>query len=107
MPNPVKSFGYTKYHSWSGPRPTKSPINSEIQLPEDLHLIEKTIQEILKDYTETILEIRKMPTFHEVINKPIIYKFFIDFTNNRKKTKRAVVLRRRPLPSILKYRDHW
>ena len=34
---------------------------------------------------------------------PIIYKFFNDFTNHRKKTNRVVVFSCRPLPNILKY----
>ena len=41
-----------------------------------------------------------------VINNPIIFKFFEDFTNHRKKTNRAVVFSCRPFPNILKYRDH-
>ena len=43
-------------------------------------------------------------TFLLVINNPIIYKFFKDFTNHRKKTNRAVVLCCRPFPNFLKYR---
>ena len=38
----------------------------------------------------------------EVINKPIIYKFFKDFTNHIKKTNRAVVFSSKPFPNILK-----
>ena len=41
-----------------------------------------------------------------MINNPIIYKIFKDFTNHRKKTNRAVVFSCRPFPNILKYRDH-
>ena len=41
-----------------------------------------------------------------MINKPIICKFFKDFTNHKKKTNRSVVLRGRPFPKILKYWDH-
>ena len=33
-----------------------------------------------------------MMTFLLVINNPIVYKFFKDFTNHRKKINRAVVL---------------
>ena len=40
-----------------------------------------------------------------MINNPIIYKFFKDFANNRKKTNRVVVFSCRPFPNILKYRD--
>ena len=39
-----------------------------------------------------------------MINNPILYKFFKDFTNHRKKTDRAVVFSSRPFPKILKYR---
>ena len=38
------------------------------------------------------------------MNNPIIYKFFKDFTNHRKKTNRAVVFSSRPFPNI-KYRN--
>ena len=47
--------------------------------------------------------------YNEVINtfiNPMIYKFFKDFTNHRKKTNRAVVFSCRPSLNILKYRDH-
>ena len=36
--------------------------------------------------SEIILEIRKKAWILKVINKPIIYKLFIDFTNHKKKT---------------------
>ena len=36
----------------------------------------------------------------------IIYNFFRDVTNHRKKTNRAVVFSSRPLTNILKYRNH-
>ena len=38
-----------------------------------------------------MLEIRKEATFLYVINNPIIYKFFKDFTNHKKNSDRAVV----------------
>ena len=41
-----------------------------------------------------------------MINNLIIYKFFKDFTNHRKKTNRVVVLSSRPFMNILKYRDY-
>ena len=44
--------------------------------------------------------------FLAVINNPNIYKFLKDFTDHRKKTNRAVVLSRRPVLNILKYRVH-
>ena len=42
---------------------------------------------------KTILEIRKTTIFLWVTNNSIIYKFFKDFTNQTKKTNRAVVFR--------------
>ena len=42
-----------------------------------------------------------------MINNPIIYKFFKDFTNHRKKTNRAVVFSCRPFPNVLKYKDQF
>ena len=36
-----------------------------------------------------------------MINNPIIYKFFKDFTNNRKKTYRVLVFSSRPFPTFL------
>ena len=52
------------------------------------------------------MKIRKKATFLKVINNPIIYIFFKDFTNHRKKTNRALVFSFRPFPNILKYEDH-
>ena len=52
------------------------------------------------------MEIRKKPTFLWVINNSIIYKFFKDFTNDRKTTNRAVVFSSRPFSNILKHKDH-
>ena len=48
----------------------------------------------------------KKATFLEVFSKLINYKFFKDFTNHRKKANWTVVFSHRPLPNILKYRDH-
>ena len=42
-----------------------------------------------------------------MINNPIIYKFFKDFTNHRKKANRAVAFSCRPFPNILKYKDQF
>ena len=39
-------------------------------------------------------------------NNPIIYKFFKDFTNQRKETNRVIVFRCIPFPNSLNYRDH-
>ena len=61
------------------------------------------VNEKLKELrrTESILEIRKKIIFLEVINKRIIYKFFKDFTNHRKKTNRAVDLVVELFPTFL------
>ena len=42
------------------------------------------------------MEIRKKAIFLQVINNPIIYKFFKDFTSHRKKNSRVVVFSSRP-----------
>ena len=79
------------------PHPLKNPTNS----------IRQNCQKICSRLrSETILEIKKGTTFLEVINKPIIYKFSKDFTNQRKKTNWAVILSCSPLPNILKYRGY-
>ena len=52
------------------------------------------------------MKIRKKATFLWVINNPIIYNFFKDFTNHRKKTNRALIFSCRPFPNILKYKNH-
>ena len=58
-----------------------------------------------EDLKKTILEIRKKAIVLYMINNPIIYKFFKDFTNYRKKTNRAVVFSFRPLPNIRKSKN--
>ena len=52
------------------------------------------------------MEIRKKGHISLGDQQFIIYKFFTNFTNHRKKNKRAVVFSCRPIPNILKYRDH-
>ena len=52
------------------------------------------------------MEMRPKTIFLEVINKPIVYAFFKDFTNHRKKTSKAVHFRHRPLSNILNYSHH-
>ena len=84
----VKNLGSIKCHSPSSPRTIKTPSNYIRYNSEDLHLICKTCE----------------AAFLEVINKPVIYKFFKDF--RKKKINRAVVFSRKPLPNIFKYRDH-
>ena len=98
MQNPVASLGYMKCCSSSSPRPVKSPSNS-------IRHNHQIICSWLRG-PKTILEIRKKATFMLVINKPVIYKFFKDFTNHRKKSSRAVVFSCRPFPDILKIKDY-
>ena len=50
---------------------------------------------------------KKKATYIQVINKSIIYKFFKDFTNRRKKTNRVAVFSCRPFPNILKACVHY
>ena len=59
-------------------------------------------REDLKPYWKS----EKTPSYLQVINNPIIYKFFKDFTNHRKKTIRVVIFSFRPFPKILKYREY-
>ena len=72
MPNPVKSLGYIKCHSSSSPRPVERPSNS----------IRYNCQKICtwSRRTKTILEIRKKAAVLHMINNPIIYTFYKDFT---------------------------
>ena len=58
-------------------------------------------QEDLKPFSKS----EKKASFLKVINKPIIYKFFQNFTNHRQKTNRTLLLSHRTYPSILKYKD--
>ena len=92
MPNPVKSVGYIKCHSSS------SPSNS-------IRYNSQKICSWLRT-SKTILKIRKWATFISVNNKPVIYKFFKDFTNERKKIYKAAVFSRTNFPITLKYKDH-
>ena len=79
MPNPVKSLSYIKCYSLSSPRPVKSPSNS----------IRYNCQKICSwsRRPKTILQVRKKVTFCQVIKNPIIYKFFKDFTNHKRRLK--------------------
>ena len=43
----------------------------------------------------------RVVSFLKVMKKPIIYKFFKDFTDHRKKTNRKVVFSNRHLPTML------
>ena len=88
--HPIKSFGYIKCQSLSSPKPIKSLAI----------LSDATCQKVCSwsGEPEIILEIRKEATFLEVINKPILCKFFKDFTNHKKKTNLS--------PNILKCSNH-
>ena len=81
MSNSVKSLGCIKYYSLSSPRLVQSPSNC----------IRHNCQKICRwsRRSKTILEIRKNTTFLKKINKPIIYKFFKDANNHRKKNNKA------------------
>ena len=93
-----EGLGYIKCYSSNSPRPVKSHSNST----------KYNYQKIYRRYArpETILEIRKKATFLLLINNPIIYKFFKDFTNHRKKTNKAVGFSYTPFPIIFEYRNH-
>ena len=95
MPNLVESLVYINCYSSSSSRPVKNPSN-----------LKRLLKTLLKRPTST-LETRKKATSLYMTNNAIIYKFFKDFTNHRKKTNGAVVFSCIPFPSILKYRDHW
>ena len=94
MLNHVKSREYIKCYSSGSPRPMKSPSNS----------IRYNCQKICSWFgrPKTMLETRKKVTLYWMINNSIIYKFFKDFTNHRKKTNRAVVFNCWPFPNSLK-----
>ena len=98
MSKAVESIWYIKCNNSSCPRAVKSPINS----------IRHNCQKICswQRKPKTILEIRKNGHTSQLTRNSIIYKSFKDFTNHRKKTNRVVVFSSRPLPIILKYRDH-
>ena len=78
------------------PGPFKSPSNS----------IRYNCQKICSQSrrTKTIMEIRKKATFPQMMNNLIIYTFFKDFTNHRKKTNWVVVFSCRPFPTFLNTR---
>ena len=88
MPNPVKSLGCI--YSSNSPRPVKGSSNA----------IRYNCQKIRSwsRRPKSIPKIRKNATYLKVINDPIIFKFFNEFTNHRKKTNRAVFI---PLPYLL------
>ena len=91
---PAKSLEYKRWY-----RPVKSTSNSI------RYICGKTCSWSIRP--KTILDIRKNTSFLLVINNAIIYIFFKDFSNYRKKTNRTVVFSWRSFPSILKNRDNW
>ena len=94
MPNFVESLGYIKCYSSISSRPIKS-----------LAILSDTVRRSTVDQVEN-WTIRKQTAFLNVINKPIIHKFFKDFTNHRKKTNRVVVLCCASFLNIPNCRDH-
>ena len=77
MPNLVKSLGNIKCYSSSSPRPVKSPsISTRYNCLKICNWFRRP---------KNILAITKKTTFLLVINNCIIYKFFKDVTNCRKK----------------------
>ena len=96
MPNPVISLGYIKCYDLSSPRPSSS---NSIR-----HNCEKICSWSRRP--KTILEIRKKGHISLDDQQSYYLQVFKDFTNNRKKTNRAVVFSCRPFPNILKYKDH-
>ena len=93
MLHSVENPGYIKCYSSS------SPSNS----------IQNNCQKICTGSRrpKTILEIRKKPHFSRWSTILLLISFSKNVTNHRKKTNRKVVFNSRPLPNILKYRDHW
>ena len=93
MSNPFESLIYIKCYSLSSPKFMKSFSN----------FIRQKCQRICSRSRrpEIILEIRQKTKFLHAINKPIISKFFRDFTNQINKTSRTVTFSHRPLPNIL------
>ena len=97
MSNSVTSLGYIECYSSSSLRHVKSPSNS---IRHNCQMIFSWSKRI-----KTILEIRKKGHI-SLGDRQCYYKFFGDFTNQRKKTNRAVIFSSRPFPNILKYRNH-
>ena len=90
MPNPVTSLGYFKRYSWSSPRSFKRPSNS-----------------VRNNYQKTSAVDREDRKLHwKSAKRPQFSRWSTIFTNHRKKTNKAKVFSCRPIPNILKYRDH-
>ena len=98
MPNSVESFGYVNYCTLSNPKTVKLLSSS----------IGYNCQKICSwsRRRKTILKIWKKARLFQCINKSIIYRFFKDFSNARKKTNSSVVFSFRTFPKILNYMDH-
>ena len=77
---------------------------------EDLAILSNTTDTLNRGDLKPCWKPEKRSHFSmSVINKSIIYKFFKDFSNiedHRRKTNSEVVFHDRPLPNILKYKDH-
>ena len=83
MPNLNKSIRYIKCYSLSSARPIKTHRNS------NKYNCRKICSSSRR--RKTIFEIIEKAMLLWVINKPIIHKFFKEFTNHWKKTNSAVV----------------
>ena len=77
---------------------------------EDLAILSNTTDTLNRGDLKPCWKPEKRSHFSmSVLNKSIIYKFFKDFSNiedHRRKTNSEVVFHDRPLPNILKYKDH-
>ena len=105
MPNPIKKASDI---SWVVPDLLKA-----LATLLDTTVIRSVVdQEDIKPYWKSEKRLYKNVTFFLIsstvlgINNPIIYKFFKDFTNHKKKTNRVVLFSCRPFLNIFKYRDH-
>ena len=90
MPNPVKSLAYVS----SATAQVAPDLSKALVILSDTFAVD---QEDLKPYWKS----QEKATFLLVINNPIIYKFFKNFTNHKKKTNGVVVFSCRPFPNIL------
>ena len=102
----------TKYHAL----PVKKTWIYQVPQLKKLRLINKSTSNSIRCYyqqicsklgrPETILKIREEVTLLEVINKPVIYKFFKVFTNHRENTSRMIAYSSILLSNIFKYHYH-
>ena len=93
--------------SWR--RPACQTLSKVLDIPSATARVAQGLLKVL-----AILEIKtvrnhklsnRKTTFSQMINKHIIYKFFKDFANHKKKSKRVVVFSCKPFPNIFKYKN--